>query len=268
MKQKQFSKAIFSLFFSIILIGFASCFVQKKKEKGSVKVKLLTDSIISPYMYFSEIKVTPTNTVLLKNIQNISENKNINSINPEERLKKKIALYKLCRKGSISFEKYTPEGYKIITNKNNILTIEYSYNEFSNPDEYFKYAAFDLINGERITYNEMFKSPSNILNDYNNRYTSEIKSYLKKLDRNDAEELEEYNIFKVHLETRNTFLLEDLNNLEIVYDAVKEKVTQLKFHYNGHGGVYKQYFQQGSIDFNIEKLKPYLTEAFKKQLGI
>ncbi len=259
---------IYCLFLTITLISFSSCYAQKNKRIHTVKVGLLTDSILTPYMYFNEIVVTSENNNLLKNIQSLSENKSLNSIKPEERIRKKIELYNFCKEANLSDCNYTPESYKVLSKTYNILNIEYAYNAYSNPDEYFKYATFNLITGERITYNKIFKNPPKILNDYNSKYTSEIKSYLKKLNTNDEEELDEYNLYKEHLETRNSFKLEDLNNLEIIYDPIKGKVTQLKFHYNGQGGYYRQYLQKGFIDFNIEELRPYLTDEFKKQLEI
>lgn len=269
MKQKQIkiNQLIFNLIISITIISSYSCSIQKKnKTENSIKVQLLTDTIQEPYAYFSELAITPTNNTLLKNIQNLSENKLLNSIDPKARLRKKIELSNLCHKGSLSSEKYTPEGYKILTNKNNILNVEYGYNMFSNPDEYFKYAVFNLAIGERITYQNMFNNAETILGLYNDNYVSEIEEYLTELNKDDQEELDDHNRYKSHIETRTPFKLKDLNNFEIVYDATITKAKQLKFHYNGQGGVYRRYFQPGFVEFNIEVLKPYLTKQFKNQL--
>ena len=269
MKQKQIkiNKFIFLLIISIILISSSSCSIQKKnKADNSIKVQLLTDTIQEPYGYFSELVITPTNNILLKNIQNLSENKILNSIDPKERLRKKIELSNLCHEGSLSFEKYTPEEYKILTNKNSILNVEYGYNMFSNPDEYFKYAVFNLENGERITYQKMFNNAETILKMYNDKYVSEIQDYLTELNKDD--ELDEYDRYKSHLETRTPFQLEDLNNFEIVYDSTKTKAKQLKFHYNGQGGVYRRFFPPGFEEFSIEELKPHLKEDLKKRIGL
>ena len=271
MKQKQIkiNKLIFLLIISFTLISSYSCSIQKKnKADNFIKVQLLTDTIQEPYAYFSELAITPTNNTLLKSIQNLSENKILNSIDPKERLRKKIELSNLCHEGSLSFEKYTPEGYKILTNKNNILNVEYGYNMFSNPDEYFKYAVFNLVNGERITYQNMFNNAETILGLFNDNYVSEIEEYLTELNKDDQEELDEYNRYKSHIETRTPFKLQDLNNFEIVYDSAITKAKHLKFHYNGQGGVYRRFFQPGFVEFNIEALKPYLTKEFKDQLGM
>nr|WP_320117742.1 hypothetical protein [uncultured Marinifilum sp.] len=271
MKQKQIkiNKLIFLLIISIILIPFSSCSAQKKKEvDNSIRVQLLTDTIQEPYAYFSEIKVNPINKSLLKNIQNLSENKSLNSIRPEERLQEKMELCNLCQEANISDCNYTPEGYKILTQKNSILNIEYGYNMFSNPDEYFKYAVFNLENGERITYKQMFNNAEAILKMYNDKYVSEIQDYLTELNKDDEEEFGEYDRYKSHLETRTPFQLEDLNNFEIVYDSTETKVKQLKFHYNGQGGVYRRFFPPGFEEFSIEELKPHLKEDFKKRIGL
>ena len=268
MTQAHINPAIFSFFFAILLLSSTCCLAQGNKEKANMEIEVLTDSISSPYMYFSEINVIPANTVLLRNIQDLSNNKNLNTEKPVERLSKKKELYKLCSEGSIPMEQFTPESYKILSYKNNLLNIEYGYNGFSSSDEYYKYAVFNVNNGERIGYEAMFNNPQKILKLYNKIYASEIKRYLKSLDKNDEDEQETYMLYKEHLESKAAFTLEDLNNLEIIYDASNEKATQLKFHYNGIGGVYRQYFPADFVDFSIEKVKPKLTEAFKKHLGV
>lgn len=270
MKQKQIkiNRFIYFLFLASVLISLTSCSAQKNKEINTITIELLTDSILNPYTYFSEIKITPTNNILLKNIQSLSENKNINSINPKERLQEKIELSNLCKKVSIPDCNYTPEGYKILTNNKDILNIEYGYNMFSNPDEYFKYAVFNLENGRRIAYEQMFNNAKTILKMFDDKYVSGIKNYVADLNQDDEEEFHEYGLYKEHLEIRIPFKLEDLNNFEIVYDSTQTKATELKFHYNGQGGVYRRLFPPDYIAFNIEELKPLLTEYFKKQLGI
>ncbi|WP_157814207.1 hypothetical protein [Olleya sp. Bg11-27] len=111
----------------------------------------------------------------------------------------------------------------------------------------------------------MFNNAETILGLYNDNYVSEIKKYLTELNKDNQKELDEYNRYKSQIETRTPFQLEDLNNFEIVYDSSLTKAKQLKFHYNGQGGVYRRFFQPGFVKFNIETLKPYLTKEFKGQ---
>lgn len=279
MKQKQtkISKFIFLLIISIVLISFSSCSAQKKQETNKIEIKFIKDTIFDKkgfkrgYAELEEIKVISSNKKvaekLIIELHKISMNDSLTSHLPEDRIAQKKVFYRECIDVNDSYRcKYIPESYKVILNTTIFLSIEYKYNGFYNPDEYFKYAVFNLENGERITYKQMFNNAEAILKMYNDKYVSEIQDYLTELNKDDEEELDEYDRYKSHLETRTPFQLEDLNNFEIVYDSTKAK--QLKFHYNGQGGVYRRFFPLGFEGFSIEELKPHLKEDFKKQLGI
>lgn len=80
-------------------------------------------------------------------------NDSITSHLPEDRIAQKKVFYRKCLDVNDSYYcKYIPESYTVILNTTNFLSIEYKCNGFYNFDEYFKYAVFNLENGERTTY--------------------------------------------------------------------------------------------------------------------
>ncbi|QCE41820.1 hypothetical protein [Psychroserpens sp. NJDZ02] len=278
-KQTKISKFIFFLFLASVLISLTSCSTQKKHETNKIDIKFIKDTVLDKkgfnrgYAVLEEIKVISSNKKVAEKLTNelhrISMNDSLTSYLPEDRLSQKKIFYRECLDVNDSYYcKYIPESYKILLKTTSFLSIEYKYNSFYNPDEYFKYAVFNLVNGERLTYQKMFNNAETILGFYNDNYVSEIEGYLTELNKDDQEELDEYNRYKSHIETRTPFKLQDLNNFEIVYDSTITKAKQLKFHYNGQGGVYRRFFQPGFVEFNIEALKPYLTKEFKDQLGM
>jgi len=266
LQQTKLNRVLFYLFLGTNLILFSSCSAQKKKETTSAKISVLEDSIIKPYTYFNELKVSLSNGTLQKHIQALSENTNLVSTVPEERLKEKITLFKLCLQTDISDCNYTPEAYKILSNKKTILNIEYSYNGFGNPDQYNKYASFDLIKEERLTHQQIFTDASSVINTYNTKYVANFEEYLNDLDTENEDDLDEYDAIKEHLKTRTPFRLNDLNNFELVY--VDDAIESIRFHYNGQGGLYKNVFPSGYEEFSLEDLKPYLSDSFKKQISL
>lgn len=277
MKQKQNKINRYILFLASVLISLTSCSAQKKQEISKVDIIFIKDTVFDKkgfkkgYTELEEIKVISSNKKvaekLITELHEISMNDSITSHLPETRIAQKKVFYRECINDNDSYYcKYIPESYTVILKTTNVLSIEYKYNAFYNPDEYFKYAVFNLENGERITYQKMFNNAETILKMYNDKYVSEIQDYLTELNKDD--ELDEYDRYKSHLETRTPFQLEDLNNFEIVYDSTKTKAKQLKFHYNGQGGVYRRFFPPGFEEFSIEELKPHLKEDLKKRIGL
>jgi hypothetical protein len=253
------SKKYIVLFLNAFL--FFSCSTQQKIK---TKVIVLTDSIQTPYAYLNEIKVISKNktisTNIVKIIQQISENKIIQTSNPEKRLILKKKLFKECFNSDMTKCKYIPEKYKILSNKNEILNIEYSYNSFGSHDEWYKYACFNLKTVERITHDKMFKDSNEILKKYNEKYVQRINNYIKNNRQKTEEDKEEYDIYKEHLETRNSFKLTDLNNVEFIYTG--NKIESIRFHYNGMSGVYNQLFPNDYIEFSTKELRPFLKDFF------
>ncbi|WP_148044315.1 hypothetical protein [Sinomicrobium pectinilyticum] len=152
----------------------------------------MEDSIENPYVYLNELKVnipeTKNSGKLMVNIQGLSENKELRSANPKKRLALKKELLKNCLQQKEAICLYIPEKYEMLYNARRILSLKYCYNSFGNRDEYYKYACFDLKTGERITYEEMFLNPEEILQTYNEKYVREITDYLRALKTEEDEE--------------------------------------------------------------------------------
>jgi len=250
----------------IIIISFilTSCTIQKDIK---VQVVELKDSIQKPYVFINEIEVTSKNKdvseELNKSIQKLSENKTVNTIVPKERLAIKKKRLEKCFK-DISNCDYVPESYIILSNNNNLLNIKYRYNAFGNKDEWLKFGIFDLKSGIQFTYNKMFASPEEVLKKYNERYLSVYKSYMIRNKQETEEEREEYESYKEHLETREAFVLSDLNNVELVYNT--DQVVKINFHYKGMGGNYSQLFPNDYIEFSFDELKQYMSKSFVDRL--
>ncbi|MCF6346853.1 MAG: hypothetical protein L3J20_00960 [Flavobacteriaceae bacterium] len=247
-------------FLAISISLFLSCSTQQKVKS---QIVLLTDSIQKPYAFLSELKIVSKNKILSEKInraiQQLSENEAIKTIIPEERLTIKKKLLEDCFNLNNSECSYILEGYKVLSNINNILNIKYSYNGFENNEIWNKYACFDLETGERITYDLMFINPNIVLEEYNQRYISEIKTYIKKNKLLTEESKEEYELYKEHLEMKTPFKLQDLNNFVAIYDKT-DKIKSVRFQYNGTGGVYKSMFPNGYIEFTIDELKPIVKK--------
>ena len=253
------------IIFSISL--FLSCSAQQKVKS---QVILLTDSIQNPYVFLNELKIISSNKTASENtnkaIQQLSENESIKTAIPEERLALKKNLLKNCFNVDSSQCEYVLEGYKILSNINKILNIKYNYNSFGSNENWSKYACFDLKTGERVTYDLLFIRPKVALEKYNQRYLSEIKAHLKENKLVTENDKEEYELYKDHLEMKIPFNLEDLNNLEFVYDKTN-KIKYIRFHYNGTGGTYKALFPNDYIEFTIYELKPNLKEYLNDRLN-
>lgn len=200
--------------------------------------------------------------------QSLSENNNVLTTIPKERLNKKIELFIHCKE-LLDNCCYTPEGYTIIQNKK-FLNIKYQYNQFSSYDTYYKYALVNLTDGTRLTYSDIFSKPETVLKQYNKKYIETYMLYLSKYDlsTDDEEELNEYEIIKNHLDNRDSFKLEDLNNLELIYETSVNKFTEIRFHYNGSGGVYRSVLSNDFISFKLddinELINPYFTRLLNK----
>lgn len=278
---KQLKKTIYRcMLLFMCFIFFFSCKVVQIANIAEVSIVEIKDSIIKPHsIWFNELKVISNNEGLKKKItfeiQNLSENEYLETNVPKERLEQKMLLYKEC-KATFSHCRYTPEGYTILSNDEGILNIKYSYNQLSSYDDYYKYACFNLKSGERITAENMFNNPNQLLDIYNNIYIEGYENYLRNYnpkiaDVHDSSDYEhyqnEYELFKEHVENRTPFKIEDLNNLELIYGDLG-KITHIRFHYNGQGRPYRIYFPPSYEEFTIEVLKPHLTKGFKKQLGL
>jgi len=249
--------------FSLII---AFCFSCKSQQELTKKSTLLVEILIDSTNSFNELSantnIKDLNKKLNSTFQSLSENKSILSTDPKERLEKKIKLFEICKNSKEKCQ-YTPEEYSINQHKK-LLNIKYQYNEFSNYDLYYKYALINLSTGLRLKHIEIFSESETILKLYNKKYIDENKSYLKKfdLDSADEDELDEYDIIKSHLDTRSLFELNDLNNIELIYNHESSEFTEIRFHYNGAGGVYKNVLTAGYISFKVNDIRELLTLKF------
>jgi len=205
------------------------------------------------------------NTKLNSAFQSISENAFLNYTDPQSRVQQKSNLLEHCIR-SLDDCNYVPEGYTINTHRH-LLNIEYQYNAFSSYDTYYKHAVIDLKLAERVTGADIFTAPEDILALYNTKYVKENQNYLNQFDIQTLDEDQEweFEVIRDHLNTRVSFKLADLNNLELTFDA-DETLTEIRFHYNGLGGSYKSILPAGYIAFNVTELENLLTQDFKPLL--
>jgi len=254
--------------FLVLSIILGSCSVQQKVK---TRVIVLTDSIQKPYAFLNELKIVSSDKLIAKKtniaIQRLSENVQLKTTIPEERLALKKKFLKECNVVGISECKSVPEGYKIITNTNYLLNIEYTYNGYRSTTNWYKYACFDLKTGEQLTYDKMFANPDKMLKKYNESYQSVFTGYLQHNNQETDEEREEYQSYKEHLKTRKPFQLTDLNTIEFIYTQTK-KIDRIRFHYQGGGGNYRQLYPNDYIEFTIEELKSYLHDSFKERIEL
>jgi hypothetical protein len=199
--------------------------------------------------------------------QSVSENKALSSKIPEQRIEEKQALWQECKTQPDSCD-YVPEGYSFEIHRN-FLNLTYQYNQFGSHDLFHKHAVIDLEKGRRMLYLSMFSDPNEVLKKYNDKYIEQNKSYLNEFSGSylSDEEQEEFDIIQNHLETRAPFELHELNNCELVFDSDKKRFTEIRFHYNGAGGIYKAVLSEGYISFTLKELEHLLLKEFKKQLG-
>lgn len=255
---------IIKYFIILISIILTSCTVQKGVK---VQVVELKDSIQKPYVFINEIEIISKNKNLSGKtntlIQQLSENKTINAIVPKERLRIKKERLENCFK-DVSNCNYIFEDYTILSNHSELLNIKYKYNTFRSNDEWLKFAMFDLKSGIQYTYDKMFANPTEVLKKYNERYESVIKGYIRNNKQETEKEREEYEAYKEHLKARNVFDLSDLNNVEFVYD--KTQITNMRFHYKGKGGNYRQLFPNDYIEFSFEELESYISKLVVDRL--
>ena len=263
MKLKQ-TKCLF-IALSIIL---GACSTQQEIK---TKVVLLTDSIQKPYVFLSELSIISNNNKISKKaniaIQNLSENQHIEISAPKERLILKKKFLQECFTTDVLKCKYTPEKYKILTNIDNILSLEYSYNNFGSYENWNKYACFDLETGEQLTFDKMLVRPEEVLKKYNKRYIVIIENHIDNNKQETEEEKDEYQSYKEHLKTRELFIVEDLNSIEFVYTETK-KINSIRFHYHGSSGNHRQLFPSDYIEFTLDELKPYFSKSFKDRIKL
>lgn len=226
-------------------------------------VTLLEYEYLDPYVYLNEPDVISDNQVLrqklLQEIQSLSENTGLDSFSPEQRLQLKQSLLEKCYEQDEC--NYVPEAFKILSNVSGLLNLEYGYNQWMNFDEWFKYAVFDLKDGQRIASKEIFSNPGAVLSMLEQRYLNVFKGYLVTNQRETDEDEHEYQLYLEHLEYRVPFELKALDNLELIYND-DEYLDALYFHYQGQAGNYRQIFPNGYIEFSAKELAGFFTPGF------
>ncbi len=254
------------LFFSVVFVfAFLSCKSQHGLTNSYAEsVEVLWNSTNSINELSATTNDEKLNLRLNSVFQALSENKELSSDKPKERVKEKTQLLEQCSE-SIDNCKYTPEGYSIETARN-FLNITYQCNQYSSYDTYYKYAVVDLVSAKRLVYSDMFTSPELILKKYNAKYIKKKEDYLLDIDPTDLTEdqQEEYEIIRNHIDTRDQFKQEDLNNLELIFDSNLNRFTEIRFHYNGSGGNDKMVLTRGYVSFELGELENLLVEEFKR----
>lgn len=250
----------------VISCLLVSCKAQNPLNLSQDTLRITSDSIAfnNSYVYLNEVALKNSdyrNNTILDNIQELSENKWIQPKRPEERLIEKIKKLKECLHEKNQDCEYVPEGYEIKSMSNGLVNLAYSYNQLGSYDNYFKYGCYDTQTAKRIVYTDIFKNPTNYLDTLNSKYVSEL--FMEPGDY--AEEDQEYDIISHHLETREPFQLEHLNNFELVLEG--GSFTAIRFHYNGLGGNYKSFVPNGYVEYAVKEIKSQLKQSFLRRIN-
>lgn len=256
-------KLLFSLF---VFTGLVACGNHRKLDAYSdyVQVEWNADSTINELSAISDSK--ELNGKLNNRFQSISMNTELSSNIPLERIQEKCELFDKCLAFYDSCS-YIPEGYSFTTNRN-FLNLKYQHNGFGSYDLFYKHAVIDLESGNRLLYLNMFLEPNQVLAKFNAKYVQKTEDRLARLTSKDLseDEQEEYEIIRDHLDTREPFQLHELNECELIFDTQKKKFTEIRFHYNGSGGMYKPILTEGYISFTLKELNELLLKEFKAQI--
>ena len=254
-------------FFTLLFLTLVACGSHQDIEAYADYVKEIanSDSTINELSATSDSE--ELNGKLNARFQSISENKDLYTTIPTERIVEKSMLFEVCKVLPDSCT-YIPEGYSFDINQQ-FLNLKYQYNAFRSNDVFYKHVVINLASARRLLYLNMFNNPNQVLEKFNAKYIKENEDYLAtfastELSENDQEE---YDIIRNHLDTRAAFQLHNLNNCELVFDTKKRRFTEIRFHYNGSGGVYKSILTEGYISFTLKELEDLLTEEFKDQIG-
>ncbi|MDG1331091.1 MAG: hypothetical protein P8P74_02095 [Crocinitomicaceae bacterium] len=254
------------LFFSAcIFLLLTACGSNQDVNSYSEYVKIVsnTDSTINELSATSDSM--ELNRRLNVRFQSFSENKDLISNVPIERIQEKAALWENCK---VSFDScnYVPEGYSFST-KRNFLNLKYQYNGFGSNDLSYKHGVIDLSNAQRLMHSAMYTDPLPVLKMYNTRYVKVYEDYLLQFQGELSQaDQDEFDIIRNHLDDRAPFKLSDLDHFELIFDSKKKHFTEIRFHFNGQGGVYKAVLTEGYISFALKELDEFLLKEFKKQL--
>ncbi|WP_091404772.1 hypothetical protein [Aquimarina amphilecti] len=262
------------LIYIISITFFVSCNSQTNKtENSKTKIIILEDSLLinQSYAVFEELKIDNESSEVInklqKEVQNVSVNGELKSNDPQKRLEIKKKLFSDCfKKDQINECVYSPEGYKIQSENKGIVTIKYSYNQFSSYDQFFKYLTLDLQKNKLLNYDVVFVNPDTILKSFNDDYTKYFQDILDDLDLTKDEDQEEFDIIESHLEQRRPFELKDLNNYEFVFK--NNQIEIIRFHYNGMTGAYKSIIPNGYVDYNFLMISDNISNNIKTRFNV
>jgi len=250
-------------FFSSVILLTGAC---QSHGDSDISYAQYVDVLTNADATINELSATTGNpgldSQLNATFQSISENTELNSTIPRERLEQKSELLDRCLRNTETCQ-YVPEGFDVIVQRN-FLNVKYQYNAFSSYDVFYKYRVVDLKTAALISMQDILKNPSDVLKLYEAKYTQDISDYLTRLDGNNLREDEgwEYEVLSLHLETREPFGLKDLDNFALVYDAPSDRFTGIRFYYNGAGGHYRQVLSSGFIEFEFGDIQDLLQDGF------
>lgn len=199
---------------------------------------------------------------LLLSVQALSENPQLIG-DPGERLEYKIQQFNDC---TVPDCDVVADAWRVLDQNSRWANIEYSFNQLGSTDEWFKFAVFDLERGERIRASDLYTQPEKVAALADDIYVKQIDQFLAGAEPDDEQEEMEYELYAEHLEERDKFLTDDLNNMELVVRG--DSLIAIRFHYNGMAGQYRAYFPKGEIELPVSELGALLRADTLKQLQI
>ncbi len=262
------------------MLFISSCKVYKpviQKEKSSIKSIFVNDTIYCSYYPNNQLDMQylvvkhPNNEIENKiNSKLLSVNKSLEEKPYSESLKDiKSELENACLTNSLN-EYETTFRYESIYTKNDILGVLRRVGMFQNVQFYFKPINIDLITGDEITADKVFKLENReelveLCNTKIQNTINELVVYAKEnKSPKDAEYAESIlDIFDVKHDYK--FTLSDLNTFVITEG--ENSLDGIEFIYSlGFPWVIKAYEPDFDLFFTFEELEPFIQKDLKKRL--
>lgn len=179
-------------------------------------------------------------------------------------------LENACSNNTLN-EHETTFRYESIYNKNDVLGILQRVGRFQDVQFYFKTINLDLITGNEINSDEVFKTESmqGLVDICNSKILNTINELVTSVKENKESDDEEYveSILDIFDKKHDyEFTLDDLNNF--VFIKNKDKLEGIKFIYSlDFPWTIKAHEPDFDLFFTSKELEPFVQHTLKKRLG-
>ncbi|AEK24394.1 Hypothetical protein Ccan_22790 [Capnocytophaga canimorsus Cc5] len=236
------------ILFLIVLFCLSSCKNLQIREKNN-QISIIKDSLQNENKHFEKIFIedlmlhSKNNKVVdMFNSEMLGFLVNSSNIkNPRERLEhKKNVLQNCINTNNYWCEDAVMEQFKILYKTKKYISIEYKYNALRFPNEYYKYATFDLQTGKRISGKQILKNPEEILLKANNKAISGL------IPTEDTSAI----IMRELLESFEKYTVKDLDNFYFECSG-KDKKMKICFYFQGFDKPYQHLYNGTHICYDI-----------------